>query len=191
MFMRFALATLPFLAISGAALACGGAPICTVADPTATPLNIRKSPNGSVVGTAANGTQLEFIEHQDVNGERWALVARFNAGELASDLGGAWVFGAYITCDGTTLGLPAEPYSAGDVQAVSCTVTDPTGSPLNARYEPGGEIDSTLRNGTVVQAIAQKQHAGDQWVFVEKWSSDNAVGWVFDAFMACEETESH
>jgi hypothetical protein len=191
MTLRFIGLVFPFLILSEGAFACGGAPICTVADPTDTPLNIRKSPNGPVVGTAANGSQLEFIEHQEVNGQRWALVARFNAGELLSDLGGAWVFGAYIACDGTTLGLPAEPYSAGNVPAVSCTVADPTGSPLNARYEPGGEIDSTLRNGTVVQAIAQRQHAGKQWVFVEKWSSDNAVGWVFDAYMACEESESH
>ncbi|MFM2390615.1 MAG: hypothetical protein RLZZ437_2170 [Pseudomonadota bacterium] len=188
---RFIGLILPCLMLPAAALACGGAPICTVADPTGTPLNIRTSPNGPVVSTAANGTQLEFIEHQEVNGDRWALVARFNPGELSSDLGGAWVFGAYITCDGTTLGLPAEPYSAEEFQAVSCTVTDPTGSPLNARGEPGGEIYATLRNGTVVQAVAQRQHAGKQWVFVEKWASDNAIGWVFDAYMACEEAESH
>jgi hypothetical protein len=179
------------LAFSGIALACGGAPICTVADPTGTPLNIRHAPNGPVVGTARNGTQLEFIEHRDLDGERWALVARYYDDEPLSDMEGAWVFGAFLTCDGTTLGLPAAPYVDDAVTAVSCTVTDPTGSPLHARTDPNGDIYATLRNGTVVQAIAQTQDDGDQWVYVEKWSRDNAIGWVFDAYMACEEAESH
>jgi Bacterial SH3 domain len=180
-----------WLAVSGTALACGGAPICTVADPTGTPLNIRLSPNGPVIGSAKNGTPLAFIEHREVDGKTWALVERFNDGELAADFDGAWVFGAYLDCKGTTLGLPKDPYSGAAADPVSCTVADPTGTPLNTRAEPGGEIFATLRNGTVVRAIAQTRHDGKQWVFVEKWTGDNAVGWVFDAYMACEEEESH
>jgi hypothetical protein len=181
---------LALVATTGVALACGGAPVCTVADPTGTPLNIRLSPNGPVVGTAKNGTQLMFVEHREVDGKLWALVERFEAGELAADFDGAWVFGRYLDCAGTTKALPGEPYSTS-ADPVSCTVADPTSTPLNARAEPGGDIFATLRNGTVVRAIAQKQHDGKQWVYVEKWSGDNAVGWVFDDYMACAEEESH
>jgi hypothetical protein len=181
---------LALVATTGVALACGGAPVCTVADPTGTPLNIRLSPNGPVVGSAKNGTELMFVEHRDVGGKLWALVERFEAGELATDFDGAWVFGAYLDCTGPTKALPEEPYSS-ETEPVSCTVADPTDTPLNARAEPGGEIFATLRDGTVVRALAQRMHEGKQWLYVEKWSGDNAVGWVFDAYMACEEDESH
>ncbi len=191
MVMRPASCLLTFLTLSGAASACGGAPVCTVADPTSTPLNIRMSPGGTVIGSAKNGTRLAFLEHREVDGKTWALVERFHDGELAADFDGAWVFGAYLTCDATTLGLPQDPYSGTPSDPVSCTVADPTGTPLNTRMDPGGEIFATLRNGTVIRAIAQTQHDGAQWVFVEKWSGDNAVGWVFDAYMACEEQETH
>jgi hypothetical protein len=179
------------LATTGVALACGGAPICTVADPTGTPLNIRLSPNGPVVGTAKNGTALMFVEHREVDGKLWALVERFEDGELEADFEGAWVFGPYLDCQGTTKGLPDQPYSGNAVDPVSCKVADPTSTPLNVRIDPGGEIFATLRDGTTVRAIAQTMHEGKQWVFVEKWSGDNAVGWVFDDYMACAEEESH
>jgi hypothetical protein len=181
---------LVLLATAGVALACGGAPVCTVADPTGTPLNIRLSPNGPVVGTAKNGTELAFVEHRDVDGKLWALVERFDEGVLAADFDGAWVFGPYLDCATTTKGLPREPYAAA-VDPIACKVADPTGTPLNTRDAPGGEVFATLRNGTTVRAIAQRQHQGKQWVFVEKWTGDNAVGWVFDAYMACAEDESH
>ncbi|MGL4236257.1 hypothetical protein [Tabrizicola sp.] len=190
MILRAVTITMTILALPAIALACGGAPICTVADPTGTPLNIRLSPNGPVIGSAKNGTRLTFIEHREVDGKLWALVEQPYDGELEADFEGAWVFGPYLTCKGTTLGLPAEPYTE-NVKPVSCKVTDPTGSPLNARFQPGGDIGATLKNGTTVRAIAQRQHNGDQWVYVEKWSGDNAVGWVFDDYMACEEDGSH
>lgn len=181
---------LVLLATTGVALACGGAPICTVADPTGTPLNIRLSPNGPVVGAAKNGTELVFVEHREFDGKLWALVERFESGELAADFDGAWVFGAYLECAGTTIGLPAEPYASA-VDPIACKVADPTSTPLNTRDAPGGEVFATLRNGTTVRAIAQTQHGGNQWVYVEKWTGDNAVGWVFDDYMACAEEESH
>jgi hypothetical protein len=95
---RIAAASIAVLASAGIALACGGAPICTVADPTGTPLNIRLSPNGPVVGTATNGTELMFVEHREVDGQLWALVERFHEGEMVTDFDGAWVFGAYLDC---------------------------------------------------------------------------------------------
>jgi hypothetical protein len=183
-------AALALLTTASVALACGGAPVCTVADPTGTPLNIRLSPNGPVVGTARNGTELMFVEHREVDGKLWALVERFQKGELEPDFDGAWVYGAYLDCEGGTEALAEDPFSTA-ADPVSCRVADPTGTPLNVRAEPGGEIFATLRNGTVVRALGQRMHKGKPWLYVEKWSGDNAVGWVFDAYMACAEEESH
>ena len=42
-----------------------------------------------------------------------------------------------------------------------------------------------------MRAAGQKMHKGKRWLYVEKWSGDNAVGWVFDAYMSCAEDESH
>jgi hypothetical protein len=30
-------------------------------------------------------------------------------------------------------------------------------------------------------------HKGKPWVFVDRWPDDNAVGWVFDDYMICDE----
>ncbi len=190
MSLRLSGLPLALVATTGVALACGGAPICTVADPTGTPLNIRLSPNGPVVAAAKNGTELVFVGHREVEGKLWALVERFEGGELAADFDGAWVFAAYLDCEATTKGLPTEPYATA-VDPVACKVADPTSTPLNTRDAPGGEVFATLRNGTTVRAIAQTLRAGKHWVYVEKWTGDNTVGWVFDAYMACAEEESH
>lgn len=187
---RIAAASTALLASAGIALACGGAPICTVADPTGTPLNIRLSPNGPVVGAAKNGTELMFVEHREVDGKLWALVERFHEGEMVTDFDGAWVFADYLDCAEGAAALPEEAFST-DAEPVSCTVADPTDTPLNARMDPGGEIFATLRDGTVVKALARRMHEGKPWLYVEKWSGDNAVGWVFDAYMACAEEDSH
>jgi hypothetical protein len=172
------------MALVTPALACGGAPICTVKDPTGTPLNIRMAPKGKIIGTAKNGTRLEFIDHQEIRGKRWARVARFDEGSISGDEGG-WVFASYLKCESTTRNLPAEPYSGAT--AVPCTVQDPTGTPLNVREVPNGEIYATLRNGVVVRANAARMHKGKPWVFVDRWPDDNAVGWVFDDYMICDE----
>ncbi|WP_137112570.1 SH3 domain-containing protein [Rhodobacter sp. SY28-1] len=190
MYLRLIGLPLVLAATTGVALACGGAPICTVKDPTGTPLNIRLSPNGPVVGTAKNGTELLFVEHREVDGKLWALVERFETGELEADFQGAWVFGNYLDCTVATEGLPEEPYTT-EAEPIPCTVADPTDTPLNARAAPGGEIFATLRDGTVVRASARRMHEGKPWLYVEKWSGDNAVGWVFDAYMAGAEDESH
>jgi hypothetical protein len=184
--MRLAVLVLP-LTLAAQALACGGPPVCTVTDPTGTPLNVRAGPNGRVLSTLSNGQQVEVIEHRDADGQFWALVAGFDpdAEILAAD--GAWVFAAYLGCTGSTGALPAEPWTVDADREVTCTVKDPTGTPLNLRTEPAGDIWGTVRNGTVVRANATRQHNGKEWVFVSRWSEDNAIGWVFDPYLNCAE----
>jgi hypothetical protein len=170
-----------------AALACDGPLVCTVIDPTGTPLNVRQSPNGVILATLKKGAQVEVLDHQDFGGERWALVAGYDDDASTLVEGGAWVFANYAQCEGDINALPADPYVLEWEQALPCTVTDPTGTPLNLRADPGGDIWGAVRNGTVLRASAIQQHKGKAWIYVNKWSDDNAIGWVFDPYLGCEE----
>jgi hypothetical protein len=72
-----------------AALAAYGQ--CSVDDPTGTPLNVRTAPNGTIVTTLVNGTQVEIVDEMRIGTKHWLFVAR--QGERLG-----WVFGAYIVC---------------------------------------------------------------------------------------------
>ncbi len=169
--IKVAAVALAIAAVSAQALACGGAPVCTVVDPTGTPLNVREGPNGKVLSTLKRGSVVEFIEHRDHGGSRWALVARY-----AEAWG--WVFGAYLNCEGE------------DEYGEICTVADPTGTPLNVREEPNGRILGTWQNGVRVRPYEEQRVNGKLWYAVERLAEDNAAGWVFDAYLKCEE-DSH
>lgn len=168
MTLRAALSLLVLAAVVPAALACEGPPVCTVIDPTGTPLNVRAGPNGEILSTLRRGTKVEFIEHREHKGQRWALVAQY---------GESWgyVFGDYLKCDGA------------DALGEICTVADPTGTPLNIRETPNGTILGTWDNGVRVRPYEQVSHNGKLWYAVERFADDNAVGWVFDAYLGCEE----
>ena len=152
------------------ALACGGPPVCTVVDPTGTPLNVRIGPNDDIVGALKNGMKIEVIEHQDVGDRRWALVANYS-----SEWG--YVFADYLDCSGE------------DEMGEICVVKDPTGTPLNVRDEPMGTVNGTWDNGVRVRPYETVEHDGKMWRAVERFSDDNAIGWVFDPYLSCEEDE--
>ncbi|EYR84147.1 SH3 domain-containing protein [Shinella sp. 838] len=79
-----------FLALSASpAFAAYGQ--CSVDDPTGTPLNVRSAPNGAILTTLVNGTQLEIVDEMKIGAKHWLFVAR--QGERLG-----WVFGAYIVC---------------------------------------------------------------------------------------------
>lgn len=170
---RTSFASMMFLGLTiPAALACGGPPVCTVIDPTGTPLNVRSGPNGEIVGTLRKGAKVEVIEHQEHEGKTWALVSRYGA-----DWG--YVFGDYLICEGE------------DDYGKICTVADPTGTPLNVREEPNGTILGTWDNGVRVRPYEEVTHGGKLWYAVERFADDNAVGWVFDPYLGCEEDGEH
>jgi hypothetical protein len=67
---------------------------CRVLDPTGTPLNIRTSPNGNIIGTLRNGLLVSIIDStNDDRGRPWALVAQFETGRRIG-----WVFREFIAC---------------------------------------------------------------------------------------------
>ena len=154
------------------ALACDGPPVCTVVDPTGTPLNVREGPNGKILSSLKKGALVEVIEHKDHDGKKWALVGKYAE---------AWgyVFGASLKCE------------CDDDYARVCTVADPTGTPLNIREQPNGKILGTWDNGVRVRPYEEKTHNGKVWYAVERIADDNAIGWVFDPYLKCEEDEGH
>jgi uncharacterized protein YecT (DUF1311 family) len=66
---------------------------CKVADPTGTPLNIRRSPDGDVIGTVDNGLSVQIVQTlQDDRGRYWSSIERASNHETLG-----WVFRNYIT----------------------------------------------------------------------------------------------
>jgi hypothetical protein len=64
---------------------------CSVDDPTGSLLNVRSAPNGTILSTLANGTQVEVVDEMRMGPKRWLFIAR-NGERLG------WVFGAYVVC---------------------------------------------------------------------------------------------
>jgi hypothetical protein len=76
-----------------------------------------------------------------------------------------------------------------DIQAgKTCRVTDPTGTPLNARLRPNGKIINRLKNGrnVYVQSFASDDE-GKPWVLVAIKNQGNykILGYVLREFISC------
>ncbi len=60
---------------------------CVVTDPTGTPLNIRATPNGKIIGTLRNGASVTIRDTAyDSRGRPWVYI------------GSGWVFREFVTC---------------------------------------------------------------------------------------------
>jgi uncharacterized protein len=80
-------------------------PTCRVADPTSMPLNVRTKPNGPIVDTLTNGTDLRVLDRQrDERGRDWVLVTLPGKGD---PLG--WAFGEFIDCKPRVAGPTPPP----------------------------------------------------------------------------------
>jgi hypothetical protein len=66
--------------------------MCVVADPTGTPLNIRTSPNGKIVGKVANGERIRISDQTTENGKEWAYISN----PASRPIG--WVFRKFLAC---------------------------------------------------------------------------------------------
>ncbi len=68
----------------------------------------------------------------------------------------------------------------------ACTVTDPTGTPLNVRDSPNGKITGMLANGLPVSIVDSKTAAnGKPWVKIVDPGTQKPIGWVFQEFVSC------
>jgi Bacterial SH3 domain len=70
--------------------------VCKVTDPTGTPLNVRSTPNGQIVGTVRNDTEV-YIEEvaNDDKGQPWGRVS-VKSEDKKKVLG--WVIREFISC---------------------------------------------------------------------------------------------
>jgi hypothetical protein len=67
----------------------------------------------------------------------------------------------------------------------SCTVADPTGTPLNVRASPQGNILSSLPNGVRVHTLeARNDYKGSSWSLISDRNGNN-LGWVITRFLNC------
>jgi hypothetical protein len=74
------------------------------------------------------------------------------------------------------------------IASSTCRVTDPTGTPLNARLQPNGKIINRIRNGRTVyiQSIASDDK-GKPWVLIAIKNQGNykILGYVLREFVSC------
>ncbi|MEO1211256.1 MAG: hypothetical protein AAFX78_17165 [Cyanobacteria bacterium J06638_20] len=124
-------------------------------------LNVRSEPNGPIVRTVNNGSELQ-------------LSGRSNSGWLET-ADGNWVVSQYIqstppnsSASGTGDAAQGTPTAQAPDSAASPAptggqvgVVTTGGSPLNIRQTPGGEVVGQLQDGSQVQLTGQEQ---DGWV---------------------------
>lgn len=70
--------------------------VCQVTDPTGTPLNVRESPNGEVVYTISNGSEVYIHDiANDEQGRPWAQIGGYDRGEYRIF---GWVIREFLSC---------------------------------------------------------------------------------------------
>lgn len=90
---RLVVAAMALLISPGFALAADG-DRCKVTDPTGTPLNVRESPNGKIVGTLANGSLVAIAASQTAaNGKPWVKIVDHTTKKPIG-----WVFREFVSC---------------------------------------------------------------------------------------------
>ena len=68
--------------------------VCSVDDPTPTPLNFRTGPYGKILGSFQNGTRVEIIDQaRDAHAKVWVYVASEDGRPFG------WVYRDYIRCE--------------------------------------------------------------------------------------------
>lgn len=70
----------------------------------------------------------------------------------------------------------------------NCVVADPTGTPLNVRTSPGGQVIKTLNNGTSVTILDGPSLAEGKWVYIGSYKAGVPIGWVYRDYLDCSRT---
>lgn len=74
--------------------------------------------------------------------------------------------------------------SSAAFAAGECVVDDPTGTPLNVRSSPNGNILMTLGNGERVEVIDEMMIGAKRWLFISR--QGERLGWAFGSFIVCK-----
>jgi hypothetical protein len=151
------------------AFACGDMEVCMVADPDGPALTVHTAAGAGVVTTLDNGVEVEVIEYQAVEGKDWVLIS------LAAPSWG-YVVKDQLACN------EADDYSE------ICTVDAKKGA-LEVLDNVDGALYGTLENGVRVRPYDTIAVDGVTWVAIERFSTDNALGWVLNASLTCGQHE--
>ena len=77
------------------ALAANDTNACRVMDPSGTPLNVRTSPYGRIIGNLPNDMLVLIVDRAvDRSGKPWVYVSKASDGKPVG-----WVFREYLLCD--------------------------------------------------------------------------------------------
>jgi Bacterial SH3 domain len=144
-----------------------------VADPTPSPLNVRTSPNGRVVGTLENRMVVAILDRTtDRRGQAWVYV-----GNAEDRMPIGWVFRDYVDC---------RPERTTRPTIAVCRVADPTPTPLNVRTSPNGRVVGTIENGMMVLILDRRTDRKRQvWVYIGNADDQMPIGWVFRDYIDC------
>lgn len=115
------------------------------------PLNVRNTPGGAVVGSIANGSRVELTGRSS---SQW--VERTD---------GTWVSNNWLVNDPS--GNVGGDISFGRVRT--------NGSPLNVRNSPAGQVVGTLPNGSRVALTGRRS---GNWVQLERFGAWASADWI-------------
>ena len=145
-------------------VAAAGTPVWV--STTAGAINLRSSPGGEIVGSAANGSQLTVTGK--TNGE-WVQV-----------IGGQWVSQYLLVTFNSTSSAASEPAQAAanptqmTASGASAQIATGDGGGVNVRRSPGGEILYGLADGAKVTLTGQKDSG---------WAEIQDGGWVSEVYL--------
>ena len=124
----------------------GGKVIGTV---TSNTLNVRREPDGTIIGRLGRGDQVEILEQKTSWGRVWGRYT------------GGWIcLTSYVSLETSSEQAPT-PEAPETDNAVYGTVVN--ASTLNVRSTPEGKIVGKLFRGNTVQITEQKTVAGRTW----------------------------
>jgi hypothetical protein len=125
-----------------------------------------------------NGNNLRAAAKAPLNG---ALPVRVTARDDLGDL-----FMTATRLDLLTAALAACLSAAPALAQNRCAVTDPTGTPLNIRETPNGEIIGRVSNGVGIRVInTSSDERGRAWALISPRGRNHVVGWVYREFVSC------
>lgn len=77
-------------------------------------------------------------------------------------------------------------FGTAEAQSQRCRVMDPTGTPLNLRDSPNGDVIGQLRNGLLVTRLrVAEDERGRPWALIGERDTGVRLGWVYREFIAC------
>lgn len=128
-----------------------------------TDLNVRRSPNGEIIGSLPNGSKVE-LTGRNVDG--W--LERTN---------GSWIFGQFVSYSTTTPTPNPQPPIGSSTSAGTIRTS---GGELNVRRSPGGAVIGAVPNGSRVELTGRNvdgwlQRTDGTWVFAQFVSTTTAV----------------